>query len=72
MFLAPFISMSGSKKISTLLQRANQNDLIYMKELIEAGKVKPVIDKRYTLNEISEAFKYFQEGHAQGKVVLTI
>ena len=43
-----------------------------MKELIEAGKVKPVIDKRYTLNEISDAFKYFQEGHAQGKVVLTI
>ena len=64
--------MSGSKKISTLLHKANQNDLIYMKELIEAGKVKPVIDKRYTLNEISEAFKYFQEGHAQGKVVLTI
>ncbi len=70
--LAPFISMFGSKKISTLLQRANQNDLIYMKELIEAGKVKPVIDKRYKLNEIPEAFKYFQEGHAQGKVVLTI
>ena len=70
--LGPFSSISGSKKISTLLQKTNQNDLIYMKELIEAEKVKPVIDKRYTLNEISEAFKYFQEGHAQGKVVLTI
>ncbi|RST71984.1 NAD(P)-dependent alcohol dehydrogenase [Siminovitchia acidinfaciens] len=68
----PFISMTGSKRISNLLQRANQKDLIYVKELLEAGKVKPVIDKRYKLSEISEAFKYFQEGHAQGKVVLTV
>ena len=70
--LGPFISMTGSKKISNLLQRANQKDLIYVKELLEAGKVKPVIDKRYKLSEVSEAFKYFQEGHAQGKVVLTV
>ncbi|VEF46203.1 alcohol dehydrogenase, zinc containing [Bacillus freudenreichii] len=68
----PFISITGSKKISNLLQRANQKDLIYVKELLEAGKVKPVIDKRYKLSEISEAFKYFQKGHAQGKVVLTV
>ncbi|MBS4178438.1 NAD(P)-dependent alcohol dehydrogenase [Lederbergia citrea] len=70
--LGPFISMTGSKKISSLLQRANQKDLIYVKELLEDGKVKPVIDKRYKLSEVSEAFKYFQEGHAQGKVVLTV
>ena len=70
--LGPFISMTGSKKISNLLQRANQKDLIYVKELLEAGKVKPVIDKRYKLSEVSDAFKYFQEGHAQGKVVLTV
>ncbi|MBS4205112.1 NAD(P)-dependent alcohol dehydrogenase [Lederbergia citrea] len=70
--LGPFISMTGSKKMSSLLQRANQKDLIYVKELLEDGKVKPVIDKRYKLSEVSEAFKYFQEGHAQGKVVLTV
>ena len=70
--LGPFISMSGSQKISTLLQKANPNDLIYVKELLEAGKVKPVIDKRYKLSEVAEAFKYFQEGHAQGKVVLIL
>lgn len=68
----PFISMTGSKKISNLLQRANQNDLMYVKELLETGKVKPIIDKRYKLSEVSEAFRYFQEGHAQGKVILTI
>ena len=70
--LGPFISMTGSKKISNLLQRANQNDLNYVKELLETGKVKPIIDKRYKLSEITEAFKYFQEGHAQGKVVITV
>lgn len=70
--LGPFVSMTGNKKISSLLQRANQKDLNYVKELLETGKVKPIIDKRYKLNEITEAFKYFQEGHAQGKVVITI
>ncbi|OCA85294.1 NAD(P)-dependent alcohol dehydrogenase [Pseudobacillus wudalianchiensis] len=70
--LGPFISMTGSKKISNLLQRANQKDLNYVKELLETGKVKPIIDKRFELSEVTEAFKYFQEGHAQGKVVITI
>ncbi|RPJ98029.1 NAD(P)-dependent alcohol dehydrogenase [Priestia endophytica] len=70
--LGPFISMSGSKKISNLLQRANQKDLNYVRELLDTGKVKPIIDKRYKLNEVTEAFKYFQEGHAQGKVVITL
>ena len=72
LFLGPFISMTGSKKISTLLQRANQKDLNYVKELLETGKVKPIIDKRYKLSEVTEAFNYFQEGHAQGKVVITV
>ncbi|KMY54369.1 alcohol dehydrogenase [Bacillus sp. FJAT-27231] len=70
--LGPFISMTGSKKISNLLQRVNQKDLNYVKELLETGKVKPIIDKRFKLSEVTEAFKYFQEGHAQGKVVITI
>lgn len=70
--LGPFISMTGSKKISNLLQRANQKDLNCVKELLDTGKVKPIIDKRYKLSEITEAFKYFQEGHAQGKVVITL
>jgi NADPH:quinone reductase-like Zn-dependent oxidoreductase len=72
MVLGPWISMTGNKKISTFLQRQNQKDLIYIKELIETGKVKPVIDRSYKLNEVPEAFKYFEEGHAQGKVVITM
>ena len=58
--------------MSSLLQRANQKDLNDVKELLESGKVKPIIDKRFKLSEITEAFKYFQEGHAQGKVVITL
>lgn len=72
LFLGPFISLTGNKKISSLLQRANQKDLNDVKELLEIGKVKPIIDKRFKLSEITEAFNYFQEGHAQGKVVITL
>jgi NADPH:quinone reductase-like Zn-dependent oxidoreductase len=72
MFMGPWISMTGSKKMGTFLQRPNRKDLLYMKELIEAGKVKPVIDRSYKLSEVPDAFRYFEEGHAQGKVVITI
>ncbi|MGG3797616.1 NAD(P)-dependent alcohol dehydrogenase [Metabacillus fastidiosus] len=72
MVLGPWISMTGSKKMRSLLQRANQKDLLFMKELLEAGKVKPVIDRCYKLNEVPEAFRYFEEGHAQGKVIITM
>ncbi|MEH7504401.1 NAD(P)-dependent alcohol dehydrogenase [Neobacillus drentensis] len=70
--LGPWISMTGSKKMSSFLQRPNQIDLNYMKELLEAGKVQPVIDRCYKLREVPEAFRYFEEGHAQGKVVITV
>jgi NADPH:quinone reductase-like Zn-dependent oxidoreductase len=72
LFLGPVISMTGSKKISNLLQKANPKDLNHVKELLETGKIKPIIDRRYKLSEVTEAFKYFQEGHAQGKVVITV
>lgn len=72
MFQGPWISMRTGKKFSTFLQRANQSDLHNVKELIEAGHVKPVIDRCYKLNETTEAFTYFAEGHARGKIVLSI
>ncbi|MEH7095277.1 NAD(P)-dependent alcohol dehydrogenase [Neobacillus vireti] len=70
--LGPWVSLTGSKKMGSFLQRAKQEDLIYMKELVEAGKVKPVIDKCFKLSDVRDAFRYFAEGHAQGKVVLTL
>jgi len=72
MLLGPFISMTGNKKMGALSARSNQKDLVFIKELIEAGKVVPVIDRRYTLSEVAEAIRYYEEGHAQGKVVITI
>jgi len=68
----PLISMTGSKKVSQLSHKPNVDDLVYMKDLIEAGKVVPVIDRRYPLSEIAEAFSYFEEGHPAGKVVITV
>ncbi len=73
LLLGPFISMTGSKKMSSLgTVKQNQSDLLFMKELLEAGKVVPVIDKRYSLSEITEAFRYLGEGHARGKVIITV
>ena len=72
MFMGPLISMTGSKKMGILMHKPNKKDLNFMKELFEAGKVVPVIDRRYPLSEVAEALRYFGEGHHQGKIVITV
>jgi NADPH:quinone reductase-like Zn-dependent oxidoreductase len=72
LILGPLISMIGSKKVGGFLHKPNDKDLVIMKELLEAGKVVPVIDRRYPLSEVAEAFRYFGEGHVRGKVVITV
>ncbi len=72
LFLGAWVSMTGSKKIGTMLAKPNQKDLVLMKELLESGKVVPVIDRRYKLSEVPEAIRYLEEGHARGKVVITV
>ena len=47
-------------------------DLIFLKELIEAGKMRTVIDKHYPLSEVAEAHKYSEKGHAKGKIIVTV
>jgi NADPH:quinone reductase-like Zn-dependent oxidoreductase len=65
--------MTGRKKIGLGTWKPNKKeDLDFLKELFEAGKVKPVIDKCYPLSEVSKALQYLEEGHAKGKVVITI
>jgi NADPH:quinone reductase-like Zn-dependent oxidoreductase len=71
MVLGPWISMTGSKKMGILAMKPNK-DMDFLKELLEAGKVLPVIDRRYPLSEVPEALRYLGEGHAQGKVVITM
>lgn len=71
MFLWPFISLTSSKKMGLLLHKANKG-MSVMKELLESGKVKPVIDRSYPLSEVAEALRYFSEGHAKGKIIITV
>jgi NADPH:quinone reductase-like Zn-dependent oxidoreductase len=70
--LGPLLSMTGKNKMGNILARPNQRDLVVIKELLEAGKVKPVIDRRYPLREVPDAMRYLGEGHATGKVVITV
>ena len=72
LFLGPWIRRTTGKKIRVLAVRPNIEDLDFMKELIEAGKVTPVIDRTYPLSEVPEAMGYVGEGHAQGKVVISV
>ncbi len=70
--LGPWISRSGDQKMSSVTAEMNQEDLTFLKELVEAGKIAPVIDKRYSLREVPDALRYLGAGHARGKVVITV
>ena len=72
MLLGPWMSKTGGKKMGGVTAKTNQKDLAFLKELLEAGKVDPVIDRRYPLSEAAEALRYLGEGHARGKVVITV
>ena len=70
--LGPWVSRFGSQKMGMLMPKEDQSDLVVMKELLESGKVAPVIDRRYTFDETPEAIRYLEGGHARGKVVITM
>jgi NADPH:quinone reductase-like Zn-dependent oxidoreductase len=73
LLLGPLVFITGSKKMGLVKWEPNKKeDLVFLKELFEAGKVKPVIDRCYPLSKVAEAFRYLEEGHAQGKVVITV
>ena len=66
--LSAFVRRQGR----TFLAVPKNEDLVVLRELIESGKVTPVIDRTYPLDETPEAFRYLEEGHARGKVVITV
>jgi NADPH:quinone reductase-like Zn-dependent oxidoreductase len=73
LFLGTIFSLFGKKKIGIIAWKPNnKEDLEYILELIESGKIKPVIDRCYPLAEVAEAFRYFEKDQPRGKVVITI
>ena len=72
MLMGSLMSEKKGRKMGGVGAKRSQKDLAILKDLIEAGKVVPVIDKRYPLSEAAEALRYLGEGHARGKVVITM
>ena len=73
MFLGPWISITESKRVvAGWVVKPNKTDLVFVQELLESGKVVPVIDRCYPLSEVPAAIRYLEQGHAQGKVIITM
>ncbi|MBC8099472.1 MAG: zinc-binding dehydrogenase, partial [Armatimonadetes bacterium] len=72
MLQGPLVSMTSSQKFGNMMAKPSISDLVAMTALLEAGKLAPVIDRTYPLSAVTEAFRYFDAGHAQGKVVITV
>ena len=72
MLLGSWMSVKGDKKMGGVSAKSSQKDLLILKDLLEAGKVVPVIDRSYPLSETAEALRYLGSGHARGKIVITV
>ena len=73
MLLGPSMSRKEGKKMGFMgITKVNQKDLVYLGELLESGKVEPVIDRYYPLSEVAAAIRYIVEEHPRGKVVITV
>ena len=73
MLLGSLMSREGGRKMTSMgIAKVNQEDLVFLGQLLETGKIPPVIDRRYSLSDIVEAFRYVENTHAQGKVVIVV
>jgi NADPH:quinone reductase-like Zn-dependent oxidoreductase len=68
----PALSLFGSQKLGACNTQASQKDLAYLAELLDAGKLEPVIDRRYPLSAVPDAMRYVEEGHARGKIIINV
>ena len=73
MIVGPLTSQAGGKRVGLMpTARVDKQDLVMLKDLLEAGKVVPVIDRCYPLSETAEAIRYLEQGHARGKVIIML
>jgi len=72
MLFGPLLAKRGNKKVKNFTSKPTKKDLEFIKDLIEAGKVKPVVDKAYPLAKTADAMRYFEDEHPKGKVVIKI
>ena len=68
MVVSPFVSQEARK----FFAEVDRKDMSFLADLLQSGKLTPVIDRRYGLHEIASAIRYLEEGHARGKVVVTL
>lgn len=72
LLLGPLMSKRHGRKMISVMKKANQKDLLFIRELLDGGKIRPVIDECYPLSKTAEAFRYFGKGHSRGKVIISI
>jgi NADPH:quinone reductase-like Zn-dependent oxidoreductase len=72
MFLGSLMSMNSSQTITNFIQKINQRDLLFLKELLEQGKVKPMIDQSYPLADVPDAIRHLESGKTKGKLVINV
>lgn len=72
MFLSPWISRISRQKVKCVVSKPNQDNLIILKQLIEAGKITPFIDRRYNLNEVPAAISRLEQREIRGKVAIVV
>jgi NADPH:quinone reductase-like Zn-dependent oxidoreductase len=68
----PFVSLIGRKEMRFVGARVAKTDLVLLKNLLEAGRIVPVIDRRYPFSALPDALRYLEEGHARGRVVVAV
>ncbi|PYK06409.1 MAG: hypothetical protein DME66_04580, partial [Verrucomicrobia bacterium] len=71
-FKAMVLSKFVNQKMGMMLAQLNHDDLAFLADLMQSGKVTPVIDRTYTLSQTAEAIRYLEQGHARGKVVINL
>lgn len=72
MLVGPLLSIAGSNKMGIVMAKQDKKNLIFLRDLLESGKLVPVIERTYPLREAADALRYLEQGHAKGKAIVTI